>query len=324
MQILLAPTEELILGEKTYLSADEAASQTTLSVENSLGFSANDYIVLDVLGNDIAELLQISTCTSSGQNAITIKTATKFAHDSGAPIRRLKYNQRKFYRSADAITYTELTSEGSPVTIHVDDPEGTRLEDSTGTSAYYYKVTYYNSTTLIETLLADSIAEKGNDTSHYTSIYKIKKEAGFADNSYISSEEVSKYRDWAEGKAESAVATIYSLPFSSTPAIFPQIVTLLAAGSLLLEEYGVENDVDTTKNGQKKIDFAEKMLQDIADGKMLLLDSSKIELSRLSSNKASSSNIYTSGIADKGEMFNLSDERFQFTDPTDPTASSRI
>ena len=46
MQILIAPLENIILGEKTKFSAEEAAGQTVLSVENTQGFASNDLTFL--------------------------------------------------------------------------------------------------------------------------------------------------------------------------------------------------------------------------------------------------------------------------------------
>jgi hypothetical protein len=59
------------------------------------------------------------------------------------------------------------------------------------------------------------------------------------------------------------------------------------------------------------------MLQEIQDGKIVLLDSDKAELTRLTSNKASSSNIYDSNRYDKGVLFTLEDENFKAADPDD-------
>ena len=174
----------------------------------------------------------------------------------------------------------------------------------------------------IESDLADAVAVKAGDAEHYTSIYKIKDEAGFKDNSFIGSDLIDRYRTEAEALSESAIAIIYQLPLASAPRIFQHIVTLYAAGLLLLKEYSLLADTDSTKNGQKKVDRAEELLKKIADGNLILLSESNTELSKQSSNQASSSNAYNSSKYDKGEMFNLNDENFKMTDPDNDTASS--
>ena len=322
MQILLTPLENHILGEKTSFSAEEAVAQTILSVKNADGFSANDYIVLGKIGSETAEMRLISDI-SSDLTTITVSVATKFIHYEDDEITLIRYNQRKFYRStSESGTYTHLSAEDSPVDIQVDKPEGTEFEDSSGVSTSWYKATYFNSTTSNESLLSDCVATKAGDTEHYTSIYKIKKEAGFENNSYIGSDTVSDFRNESENQAESAVATVYSLPFSAKPKIFQQIVTLLSAGLLLSQEYGMEADVEISKTGQRKIDRAESLLDRIVDGKITLRDDNGNELAKISAIKASSSNIYDSDKSDRGEMFNLKDERFRMTDPEEELSSS--
>ena len=322
MQILLAPTENFVFGEETALLTDEAASQTVLSVKNAKGFSVNDYIVIGELGSEQTELRLISEIAAD-LTTITISVATNFAHNEDEKISQIRFNRRKFYRSTtETGTYTHLAGEGSPIDIHVDKPEGTEFEDSAGTSTSWYKATYYNSTSLLESSLDDAVAVIAGDSEHYTSIYQIKREAGFTENQYIESDTVNDFREEAENQAESAVATVYQLPFSSKPRIFRHIVRLLAAGLLLAKEYGMEADVEVSKTGERKIQRAEELLQKIADGSLTLRDENGNELSKLSSLLASCSNAYSSGVDDKGEMFNLTDERFKMTDPDDPLASS--
>lgn len=321
MQILVAPLENIILGEKTSFSAEEAIAQTDLSVDNAQGFSVDDYVVLGKIGSETSEIRKISA-VASDLLSITVD-ATKFLHVKGAPIRIIRYNQRKFYRSTtESGTYTHLSSEGSPVNINVDRPEGTEFEDSTGTTSSWYKATYYNSTSLIETSLSDAVAVKAGDTDHYTSIFKIKTEAGFQDNPYIGIELVDRYRIEAEAQAEGAVVSIYQLPFSSKPKLFQHIITLLAAGNLLAKEYGMEADVEVSKTGQRKIERAEELLEKIRKSKIILIDENGNELSKRTDMMASNSNKYSSSIADQGELFNIGDERFNLTDPADPLSSS--
>ena len=325
MQVLIAPLENIVLGEKTFFSAEEAAGQTVLSVENVDNFSADEYITLGEIGNETSEMRKISsTSTASGALSITISIATSHIHYKGEVITRVRYNQRKFYRSStEAGTYTHLSSEGSPIDIQVDNPEGTEFEDSSGISTSWYKATYYNSTSATETALSDAVAVKAGDAEHYTSIYKIKSEAGFRNNPYIVSDLVDRYRTEAEAQAEGAVIGIYSLPFSSSPKIFQHIVTLLSAGLLLSKEYGMEADVEISKTGQRKIDRAEELLEKIRDSKILLVGEDGSELSKRTDVMASNSNVYSSTVADKGELFNISDEAFKLTNPDDPLADSR-
>jgi len=323
MQILLAPTEDIVLGEKTFLSAEIAATTTVLPVFNTVGFVVDDYIAIDVIGSEISELRQISAIDASAKT-ITISVVTYILHSKDATITKIRYNQRKFYRcSTETGTYIHLSSEGSPVAIQIDQPEGTEFEDSSGIATSWYKATYYNSTTSIESSTNDAVAVKAGDSEHYTSIYKIKTESGFQNNAYIGSDLVDRYRTEAEAQAEGAVIGLYDIPFSSTPKIFQHIVTLLASGSLLSKEYGLEADVEVSKTGQRKIERAEELLEKIRNGDLLLVGEDGSKLATKTGVMASCSNVYDEDIEDQGEIFNVADENFNLTDPDEPISSSK-
>lgn len=322
MQVLIAPTEDLVLGEQSNFSADEAVGQTVLSCYNAQGLSVNDFVILGRLGSETSEIHRISSIASD-LLTITLVSSTKFSHSIDEQIIKIRFDKRKFYRSTTKTgTYSHLSSEGSPVDIEVDKPEGTEFEDSSGSSSSWYKVTYYNSYTGLESSTDDATPAQAGDTEHYTSIFKIKDEAGFKENSYLSTETVQRYRLEAEAQVESAIVTVYSLPLSEKPKLLQHIVTLLAGGLLLSKEYGMEADVEISKTGERKIKRAEELLQMISDGKLTLLDSDGSILSKSSGNMASGSNVYDSDISDQGELFNLGDEHFNLTDPEDPLASS--
>jgi len=319
MQTLVTPLEDIALGEKTYFSAEEAAGQTSLSCMNSDGFASNDFVILGRPGSENAEIIQISS-TSTGS---IVTGTTKYLHYKDEPITEIFYNQRKFYRSTSQLgSFTHMSTEGSPIAISVDEPDGTQFEDVNGTSTSWYKATYYNSCTYVETPLADSIAVQANNANEYTSIYKIRREAGFEDNAYVSVDCIAEKRLEAKSQIDGTLAMVYQLPLSSIPALISHINTLLAAGLLLQKEYGVEANVDIMKSGQPKIIRAEELLQKIVDGQLLLVDVNGSLISKQSGTLASGSNTYDSNKKDKGELFNVSDENFQFTDPTDETADS--
>lgn len=323
MQILIAPTEDIVLGEKSALSADIADSLSTIEVYNTTGFNIGDFIIIDELGSEIAELKEISSI-STANLTITFTSALMNSHNKDSSITKIRFDKRKFYRStSENGTYTHLSSEGSPINIQVDQPEGTEFEDTNGISSYWYKATYYNSKTFTETSLDDAVASKAGDDEHYTSIYKIKNEAGFQNNAYIGSDLVDRYRYEAEAIIESSLASKYQMPFSSIPKILQHITTLYAAGLLLSKEYGVESDIDLSKSGESKITRAENLIQKIMDDQLVLVGVDGVTLQKKTDVLASCSNNYSSDVYNKGDLFNLNDENFKFTDPSDQLADSR-
>src|SRR5689334_21708510 len=125
MRALLAPTDPFIREELGVLNADASAgTNVTLTLINNDGLANNDYIVVGHEGNVLCEMLQINQAVVAGT---TIRVATlKFNHLKGEPSVKYRYNQRKFYGAASVDgSYTELTSDGSPKDIQVDDPQGT-------------------------------------------------------------------------------------------------------------------------------------------------------------------------------------------------------
>jgi phage gp36-like protein len=113
----------------------------------------------------------------------------------------------------------------------------------------------------------------------YSTVAKIREEAGFTDNTNITNARVEDFQSIADSHIDGVLSRSYTLPLESTPAIIELLERKLAAGYLLLEEYGSEAE-GTGKDGQAKIDFAEKKLNEIESGYLLLTDSSGTTLAR--------------------------------------------
>lgn len=314
MQILVAPTESSILTELTYLAADVAANAGTITVDNGQGLATDDYIVIERIGVETAELIKIATVTNQ---TITLSSNCSFVHKKGIRISKILYNQRRFYRATSKTgTYSLLS--GGTKDIEVDRPDGTFFEDADGLSTSWYKATYYNETVPQETSLADCVPAKGNDSENYTSIYAIRKQAGFENAFGIKNETIFDYRDEAQSEFNSAIVSRYTIPLSSTPKIVRQIINLLAAGNLLIKEYGMEADIEISKSGARMIDRANTLIQRIVDGTLQLVDDDGALLGTSGNQLVSGSNVYTGASGDTGEAFNLGDEEFTFKDPANP------
>ena len=273
MRTLLAPTEDFIKVERTYLDADASAgSNVTLTLKNNSGLANTDFIVIGQEGGELAELEQINAAVS-GNTDVRVATL-KFAHKKGEPVTKYRYNQRKFYGATTKTgSYTELTGEGSPKDIQVDDPQGTLLEYS-GSTYTFFKATYYNSQTTDETDDDDAEAVEADESKRYTSLYLIRKHAGMVDNPYVNEAYVETKRQQAEGEINSAIFARYVLPLSEIPALIQNICTLLAAGYIDYEEFGKDGE------GVKWLGEARALLKAIANGKQRLLASDYTELTR--------------------------------------------
>lgn len=322
MNILYAITEDNIFTEKLEIASDASSGQADVVFRNVDGISVADYIVLGRRGDETAEIKKVASISSQ---TITFSSNLSFAHKEYDEATKILYNQRKFYRKdTGESTYTHLSGEGSPLDIDIDNPDGTFLEDTTGVSTSVYKATYYNETTASETSTDDSTAQTARDASNYTSLHKIRREAGMKDNPYIEDDLIYNYRLEAEGLINGMLASVYSVPFTSnTPHLIRYIATLLGAGYLLQREYGVEDDIDINKTGASKVSRAEKLLDKILKGTVQLLDSDNDLVGKTSTGQASYSNDFSDNKEDKGELFNVADEQFKAGDPDNPLDSTQ-
>lgn len=163
--------------EKTFLAADVASAAAVMTVDNSNGFIAADYIVMNPF-NEVTEILKITSVTNT---TITPTTAVKFNYSNKDRIYKTPYNQMRFYYCATATgTYVLIDT----VDILFDELH-TEHEYTAGTSALYYKRTFYNETTDVETDI---------DSSEYFQVTD--------DDTYITAEQLMIYLQFANGVIE--------------------------------------------------------------------------------------------------------------------------
>lgn len=274
MRTLYAPTEDFIKKERTRLAADASAgSNVTLTLENNDGMNENTFIVIGKEGGELAEMQSINAAVVAGTD---VQVATLLRnHKAGEQVTVYRYDKRKFYGCAtDDGTFAQLTDDGSPVTIQVDDPQGTVIE-YTGSEGYiYFYATYYNSSDGLETDADDATITLADESLRYASIYGIRKMAGFTENPFLTDGRVESKRKQAENEINSSIFNQYSLPLSEVPAILTYICELLAAGYIHYEEYGSEGE------GGKKLGEARALLKSIGNGTQKLLgeDLAQLEL----------------------------------------------
>lgn len=113
----------------------------------------------------------------------------------------------------------------------------------------------------------------------YSTNAKIRDEAGFTNNANITDDYITRFQSAATSQIDGIISRKYSLPLSETPELLEQIERKLAAGHLMLDEYGAEAE-GTGKDGQKKVDWAESMLAGIEEGLIQLIGSDGAELTR--------------------------------------------
>lgn len=271
MRTLLAPTEDFVKQARGSLSGDAlAGSNVEIPVVNSDGVSINTFVVIGFEGNELAELCHVTATTPT---SITVETL-KFNHVADEPFVLYRYDKRKFYGSTSANgSFVELTADGSPKPISVDDPQGTLFE-YTGTEYSYFKATYYNSITSEETAEDDSDAVLGDQSLRYATLYDIRKHAGLAGNTRYSDLRLEIKRRQAESEINSTLAAKYILPLPEVPGLISQICEVLAAGYIDFEEFGKDS------TGVQWLAEGRALLKTIQTGRQLLLGSDLTELPR--------------------------------------------
>lgn len=140
--------------ESTRISSSIDAAGTTLTVLNTEGLVADDYIILGTVGSECTEIVKITSVDSDTQLTIG---ATNFAHDIDDLVSFVPYNQIAFY-SATTETGTK-TKQGSNVDLDVDDLV-TEVNLASVSSGYVF-ARYYNSTSAAWSGYSSSVPVSG-------------------------------------------------------------------------------------------------------------------------------------------------------------------
>lgn len=126
-------------NQSTSLTQSVSASGTTIYVEDTSGFSANDYVVVGVLGAEKTEIKKLSTVAST--TSFTIG-AVSHDHPQGTPISLIYFNKIDIqYKTSAAGVATSIS--GMPISLQVD-RDGTLYNHTSGAPTYYYRARFFN------------------------------------------------------------------------------------------------------------------------------------------------------------------------------------
>jgi len=145
--------------EMSYITAAYQPGVTAIKVRNNEKFVNGRKVMIGFPGFERTEVVTISGAVTPGQN-LTI-TATKFAHDADDPIFVLKWDQMKLYRSTSGFdgSYNII---GAAFDIDFDNESLlTIYDDTAGLTSYFYKASYWDSISSLESDLTDPIAGSG-------------------------------------------------------------------------------------------------------------------------------------------------------------------
>lgn len=217
MEIVI--THPQIESQETRLTADVAASATTSTVENNTGFTTNDYVVFGALGEELTEIVKLTSTT--GTTVLGHTTGPVFAHAARTSVSLIKYNQAKIYTSdAEDGTYALLAT--VDLTL---DQDYTVYDDTTGTSATWYKIKYYNETTAGLSSFSDAVLGTGyTDDSLFTMTEEVMEEFGDSGGKDLSREE-------AQRQLKAGVRRITTELFKTYPDYFKTYVVITPNGT---------------------------------------------------------------------------------------------
>ena len=277
----LHPTnfDSINIIEKSELSADVASGQKIANVNNSQNIASDDFILIGNLGSDTSDFSQID---SKSNNELTVKVNFSNAHKRGDLINKLFGDKIQIYRASNIDGSVPADSSFSLLnTIDIDfDQLYTEYTDSNGNENFWYKKVYYNSANLSSTDLASSQAIRGGNFGNYATVQEVKEEAGLTNNPWIAANVYQEKLLAAQGEVNASLKIGgYSLPLQSVPEIVKTATILIAAGYVLLKDYGVDN-TGTTKDGNSKLTEGRKLLQKIEAGGEILVDESGNSISK--------------------------------------------
>lgn len=273
----------------TKLTADIAAAQNSLPVQNSALFVAGPVLV-GAAGSETAEL--VTSTIPIVATAIPC-TNTKLAHNVYDPVYMLFGDSIKVYSAPDSASALPGTGQQPPDTAFTlitggtvllsPSVSNTRVTDGNGTPGTWYKYTYYNSVTFAETAIADSKAVQVG-VVHYVTLDQIRRAAGFTTSPNVTDDIIAEFRDAAEKEINGALQPVYSLPLPlPTNPIVLEIAKNIAAGELKHEMYQ-DVSLAMAAEGEGKADAARHgggshtSLDELVTREVVLQDANFVEL----------------------------------------------
>lgn len=189
--------------ERSILTDAVTSGDTTISVQNSQGFSAEKFLVFGDGANEKTEAKEIES-VDTDENEITV-AAVDFGHEAEQTVYMTPYNQIKLYKAEvvdgvdpDIEDYTLLA------TFDIDFEQLLTLyEDSGATTARRYRFKYFNSVSEEETELADGYAENVLQNTGYCSVAYVQNLLRMNSNAALIAQLIDAASDFIDTACES-------------------------------------------------------------------------------------------------------------------------
>ena len=174
--------------QKTYLTAEVSASDTSSTVENNDDFASSDLTIFGDYGQEKTESVVLTGVT--GNTQLDHGTGPVFNHSVRTPVYQILYDQAEVYSaSSDDGVYSLLT------TINLNfDEEDTIYDDSSGTTSTWYKIRYKNSQDSTTSDYSDEVQGTGyGDNTLASMTDEVLRSFGDPDSKEVSRDQVRKY-----------------------------------------------------------------------------------------------------------------------------------
>lgn len=182
--MVILQSDNRVLVENTsysYLVDNYASSASSVFIVSTDGFAVDDFIVIEELGKENAEIFRLSAInTVTGELTLADKDGvadtTNYAHSESSRVYRIAYNQVKFYWTAAAGDITDenpifdaTTQLGTAVDVDATDWY-TSYTDEFNDSGFGWFV-YYNSESLGESIESNPIPYGGFDGNTVSTVF---------------------------------------------------------------------------------------------------------------------------------------------------------
>lgn len=259
---------QLNIKEMSGLAADVNPGATSITLQNNDRITDDDFLLVGRRGAESSELRVVQSASGA---TIVVVDALTLHHDMFEDVSALFGNKIKIYRAPNVNgtvpADSSFSSYGSPVDIDTDQMSTTYTDDA-GSADYWYKYTYYNSTSTEETDLNQTLAVRGGGVGEYETIDIIRSAAGFENNRNVTDHYIDGFRRSAQDQINGKLTGVYIVPFiSPINSFISQITKSLAAGHIKLDQFGQNNE-----EGKAMIDWAEEQLEKIRSSAIVLTD----------------------------------------------------
>ncbi|MFM9793304.1 hypothetical protein [Streptomyces turgidiscabies] len=233
--LLIDSFSEENVQERTELKSGAAAGSSSLDVRSIEGYEVGQTIYVGQLSRDGIEKAVIDALPN--ETTINLSSALELPHGLYEPVTSVVGSKVRVYRAPNVDGSQPADDAYIVLGMRELDPDqtATYYTDPDGSSAYWYRRTFYDPTRNVETDLADSYPVRGDDFKHYASVNEIREAAGFRDAYNLRDSDIDQQRRFAESEINASLAAAYTTPFDPVPSLVHDLTVQLAAALLLVQ-----------------------------------------------------------------------------------------